>query len=60
MSVPDCAMEGGNISEGKTPLNDFTFLSAHNICVVSIQNLSISFARYLREMNYLIPDKIYT
>jgi len=35
MNVPDCVMERGSISEGKTPKNDFTSLSVHNICVVS-------------------------
>jgi len=36
MTVPVCVTERGIKSEGKSPKNDFTSLSVHNICVVSI------------------------
>jgi len=61
MTVPDCVTERGNISEGKPPNNDFTSVRVHNIWAVSIfKNLSRNFAKYLRELNYIIRDKIYT
>ena len=60
MTVPVCVTICGNISEGKTPKNDFTTLSVHNICVVSISKiLSRTFGSYRPDPNCRILDKIY-
>jgi len=62
MTVPDFVMEKGNISEGKTPNNDHVSQRTQYLrrVHVSFKNLSRLFARYLREVNYRIRDKIYT
>ena len=63
MTVPVCVTQRGNISEGKTPKNDLTSFNVHNISVVVIiffKYPSRPFARYLREPNDRIRDRIYT
>jgi len=61
MTVPDCVIERGNISEGKTPKKDLTFFNEHNICVVFIIQKSVVTVREIsarNELSYL--RRIYT